>query len=474
LEIYAHLGIVERALELGKRATGANMWVQGRRAARIPFGDIGRGLSPYPFLLILGQDDNERLLGEALQEQGMAVQWNTELVGLAQESHQVKAKLKRPDGAISEVTAAWVAGCDGAHSAVRELSEIAFEGAPYEHVFFVADTQMTGPMVPDEVNVYLWREGFHLFFPMRGTDHWRLVGIVPPDMRGKKDLTFEDVIPSVRQEAGTELSFKACSWFSTYRIHHRRAARFRDGRCFVLGDAAHVHSPVGAQGMNTGLQDAYNLAWKLALVVSGRAGAALLDSYAEERVPVAQRLLSSTDRAFALVVSDSWLAGLFRTRILAKIAAFAMSLDRIRTFAFRTISQIGISYRDSALSETLAGLPDGAPRAGDRFPWLRLKFVPNGPIEDLFARLDDTRFNLIVIGQASPPGGAAELGDLLRIYEVPNDSANDRELARARIPQPSFYLLRPDGHVGLAGTRLDAAAATGYVSERLHIGIRGA
>ena len=474
LEIYAHLGIVERALELGKRATGANMWVQGRRAARIPFGDIGRGLSPYPFLLILGQDDNERLLGEALQEQSMAVQWNTELVGLAQESHQVKAKLKRPDGAIGEIAAAWVAGCDGAHSAVRELSGIAFEGAPYEHVFFVADTQMTGPMVPDEVNIYLWRQGFHLFFPMRGTDHWRLVGILPPDMRGRDDLTFEDVIPAVRQEAGTELSFKACSWFSTYRIHHRRAARFRDGRCFVLGDAAHIHSPVGAQGMNTGLQDAYNLAWKLALVMSGRAGTALLDSYADERVPVAQRLLSSTDRAFSLVVSDSWLAGLFRTRILAKIAAFAMNLDRIRRFAFRTISQIGISYRDSALSETLAGLPDNAPRAGDRFPWLQLKFEPNGPTEDLFGRLDDTRFNLIVIGQASPPGEVAELGDLLRIHEVPNDSANDRELARARIPRPSFFLLRPDGHVGLAGTGLDAAAATRYVSERLHIGTQGA
>jgi len=151
-----------------------------------------------------------------------------------------------------------------------------------------------------------------------------------------------------------------------------------------------------------------------------------------------------------------------------------MSLGRIRTFAFRTISQIGISYRDSALSETLEGLPDSAPRAGDRFPWLLLKFLPNGATEDLFGRLDDTRFNLIVIGQASPPGGVAKLGDLLRIHEAPNDSANDRELARGRIPRPSFFLLRPDGHVGLAGTRLDAAAATRYISERLHIGTKGA
>jgi 2-polyprenyl-6-methoxyphenol hydroxylase-like FAD-dependent oxidoreductase len=466
LEIYSHLGIVERALELGKRATGANLWARGRPAARIPLGDIGRDLSPYPFLLILGQDDNERLLGEALRQWGMAVQWDTELVGLAQEADHVKATLKQPDGTSREITAAWVAGCDGARSAVRELSGIAFQGAPYEHVFFVADTQMTGPMVPEELNVYLWRKGFHLFFPMRGTDHWRVVGIVPPDLRGKDDLAFEDVVPSIRMEAGAGLSFQECSWFSTYRIHHRRAERFRDRRCFLLGDAAHIHSPVGAQGMNTGLQDAYNLGWKLALVLSGRAGETLLDSYEVERIPVAQRLLVTTDRAFSLVVSDSTLVGIFRTRILAKVAALAMRLESVRKLLFRTISQIGIRYPESPLSETL-DLPNSAPRAGDRFPWLRLKLSADGPAEDLFRKLDDTRFNLIVIGQPAPASGLAGLGDLLRTHAIPSDPANDRELERANIPRPSFYLLRPDGHVGLSGIRLEGGTVTRYFSERL-------
>jgi 2-polyprenyl-6-methoxyphenol hydroxylase-like FAD-dependent oxidoreductase len=474
LEIYSRLGIVEAALELGKRAAGANIWAQGRHSARVPLGDIGRDLSPYPFLLILGQDDNERLLGDALRKQGMAVQWNTELLGLVQDAGSVRATLKQPDGTVREVTVAWLAGCDGAHSAVRELNGIAFEGAPYEHVFFVADTQVTGSMVPDELNVYLWREGFHLFFPMRGADHWRLVGILPPPMRGRDDLTFADVIPSVRQEAGTELSFKECTWFSTYRIHHRRAARFRDRRCFVLGDAAHVHSPVGAQGMNTGLQDAYNLAWKLALVVSGRAGEALLDSYQDERVPVARNLLTTTDQAFSLLVSDNMLAGLFRTRVLAKVMAFAMGLESVRLLAFRTISQTGIRYPRSALSETLAGLPDTAPRAGDRFPWLRLEFLPNGPPEDLFDKLDDTRFSLIAIGQAPAQGPVAEFGDLLRVHEVPSNPANDLALAGAGIPLPSFYLLRPDGHVGLAGIHFEAATAARYASERLHLRVQGA
>jgi 2-polyprenyl-6-methoxyphenol hydroxylase-like FAD-dependent oxidoreductase len=469
LEIYAKLGLVDRALELGKIGTGANMWAQGRKMARVPLGEAGAKVTPYPFILILGQDDNERIMGDKLRELGASVQWNTELVGLSQKRDQVTATLKGPDGTQQTITTAWVGGCDGAHSSVRELSGITFPGAPYEHVFFVADTETTGSMVPDEVNVYLWRDGFHLLFPMRGKDHWRIVGILPAELRDRKDIGIEAVLPSLRREAGAGLSVKSCTWFSTYRIHHRSASRFRDRRCFLLGDAAHIHSPVGAQGMNTGLQDAYNLAWKLALVAKGQAEPALLDSYEEERVPVAQRLLHTTDRAFRLVVSDSWLAGLLRTKILARIAAFAMSRDWVQQIAFRTVSQTGIDYRKSDLSESQPGLPDGAPHAGDRFPWLRLRLQANGPVEDLFEQLDDTKFNLIVFGQPFPLESEPGIGNLLRIHVLPSDPVNDAELARVQIPQPSFYLLRPDGHVGLCGARVEEAAVARYLSERMRL-----
>jgi hypothetical protein len=152
------------------------------------------------------------------------------------------------------------------------------------------------------------------------------------------------------------------------------------------------------------------------------------------------------------------------------MVALAMRLERVRRLAFRTVSQIGINYRDSAMSETLPGMPAAGPLAGDRFPWLRPTLSPNNRPEDLYRKLDDTRFTLIVVGQPAPPTGMAGVEDLLRILVIPNDPANDRELARVQIPRIAFYLLRPDGHIALCGTQLNAAAVTRYLSQR--IGLR--
>lgn len=472
LEIYSKLGIADRALELGTRAVGATMWARGRRAARVPLGDAGQGLSPFPFLLILGQDDNERLLGAKLRELGVEVHWSTELVGIEQSADGVTATLRQADGATVRVEADRLAGCDGSRSAVRQLCGIDFPGAPYEHVFFVADTRASGPMVPGELNVYLWRGGFHPFFPMRGAGHWRAVGILPVPLRGRDDVGFDDVTPHIREQVGPDLRFTGCDWFSTYRIHHRCAARFRDRRCFLLGDAAHVHSPVGAQGMNTGLQDAYNLAWKLALVSSGRAAESLLDTYEAERVPVAERLLGTTDRAFSFLVSDGWLAGQLRTRVMPRILARAMSFERGRRFAFRVISQTGIRYPRSVLSPETVGAPDGAPRPGDRFPWMPGRVSSDGSEPDLFSRFDDTRFTLLLFGQDAPADAGGAHADLIRVIRAPDDRGDVPKSVRARIPSPSYYLLRPDEHVGLAGTIVDPRRVAGYLHDR--VGLCGA
>ena len=465
LEIYQHLGIAGQAVENGRRGMGVNLWADGRRMASVTLGEAGADITRFPFILILGQDENERLLGERLRVQGITVSWNTELLDLRQKPDRVSVTLRGPDDAILEREFSWVAGCDGAHSTVRRLAGIDFPGAAYGHTFFVADTEVTGEMVPDEVNVFLWRQGFHLFFPMRGLDHWRIVGIVPPELRERDDLTLDAVTPSLQREAN-ELRFRSCSWFSTYRIHHRSAAHFRADRCLLLGDAAHIHSPVGAQGMNTGLQDAYNLAWKLALVLRGEADDALLDTYESERLPVAQRLLNTTDRAFRLVVSDNPVAGLLRTHVLARIMAFAMRRKAVQRAAFRVVSQTGIRYRHSRLSQAIDAVPVRAPHAGDRFPWLKLRLRPQGPVEDLFEVLDDTRFTLLLIGQELPDDTLSAAGALW-VCVVPQDAANARELKRAHIPRRCFYLLRPDGHIGLCGLQLHAAAIRAYLSVRV-------
>ena len=248
----------------------------------------------------------------------------------------------------------WVAGCDGARSAVRELSGITFPGAPYEHVFFVADVEGPGRMVPDEVNVYLWREGFHLLFPMRGQDHWRIVGILPEELRGKDDVTFEAVIPSLRKEAGAELDLQDLHLVLDlpHPSPQRRAvprppllpARRRGAYPQPGRRAGHEHRLAGRlqSRLETGAG------------CEGEAGEALLGTYEDERIPVARRLLNTTDRAFKLIVADNWLAGLFRTKILARIAAFALSREAIQEFAFRTVSQIGINYRNSSALEDTA------------------------------------------------------------------------------------------------------------------------
>jgi 2-polyprenyl-6-methoxyphenol hydroxylase-like FAD-dependent oxidoreductase len=458
LEIYQKLGIADQALALGRRGNGANLWSGGRRKARLPLEDMGRGQSRYPYVLMLGQDDNERIMGARLRDWGVDVQWNTEVLSLRQEADSVTTTIRQADGTTREITAAYVAGCDGARSAVREMNGIGFPGAPYEHVFFVADTEATGPMVPDELNVYLWRSGFHLYFPMRGTNRWRVIGILPDDLQHKPDLAFDDLIPALRRESGAALQFQSCAWFSTYRIHHRCTERFRDRRCLLLGDAAHVHSPMGGQGMNTGLQDAYNLAWKLALVVTKQADATLLDSYEAERMPVAHKLLATTDRAFRFMVSESWFAGLIRSRVIGNVASHVVSRHRVQRAAFRTLSQIGISYPESPLSQTLSNVPAGAPTAGERFPWLQLTFSGAAGPEDVFERFDDTRFTLLVIGQPAPAAESTGFANHLDIHSVPFDGANAAALAAASISAPSYFLLRPDGHIGLAGVHYDEGA----------------
>jgi hypothetical protein len=243
-------------------------------------------------------------------------------------------------------------------------------------------------------------------------------------------------------------------WFSTYRVHHRVADRFRKGRAFLLGDAAHIHSPVGGQGMNTGIGDAVNLAWKIADVVHGRADDSLLESYEPERTAFARRLVATTDRAFTGVTSDGAIARRVRLNVVPAVAPAAFGLGVARRFMFRTISQIGINYRDSSVSEGRAGHVHG----GDRLPWVPAS--QNDP--DNFTPLTSLTWQVHVYGDATSGTRSVCEERELPLHVFPWRP----EMGRSGLQRNAVYLVRPDGYVALANADGSGAAITTYLDAR--------
>src|SRR6266487_3243990 len=316
VEIFGQMDIAQEALHLGVKAKAVNVVVKGKRVLHMNVRDIGEGLTPYPYLLMLEQSKTEKILNDFLAQRGHTVERQTELLDFTQDANSVTAIIKQTNRKEEVIQVDWLVGADGAHSVVRHKLNIPFAGKTYQQSLFVLDCEVSFKFPSDEMYIAFAERAFAGFFPLTN-GRCRVIGTVPEACEGKDAVSFEDVAKDFAQRLNMDVSLGNPDWISLYNSHHRAVSAFRKDRCFLVGDAAHIHSPVGAQGMNTGLQDAYNLAWKLALVVSGQADATLLDSYEKERVPIAERLLTTNDRAFKLVVSDSWLAGLLRTRIIA-------------------------------------------------------------------------------------------------------------------------------------------------------------
>src|SRR5215204_553320 len=334
LEFYRQIGLAHSVIARGREVSAANLWVSGRRVARAVFGPMGKGISPYAYAFIFPQDEHERLLIDRLSDAGVRVERETEFVGLEERDEGIIARLERADGRVDFCEAAFVAGCDGAHSRLREVLSIGFAGGTYEHLFYVADVEAHGPAMNGDIHVALDRTDFLAVFPLTDAHRARLVGTVRHEAEaGRRDnLTWDDI--STRVIEWMRIDVERVNWFSTYHVHHRVADRFRSGRAFLLGDAAHIHSPVGGQGMNTGINDAVNLAWKLAAVVQGRASPSLLDSYEPERIAFARRLVATTDRAFTAVTSPTALARLIRTQVAPRLLPVLVRSASVRRFMF--------------------------------------------------------------------------------------------------------------------------------------------
>ncbi|GAC1481480.1 MAG: FAD-dependent monooxygenase [Gemmatimonadaceae bacterium] len=436
LEFYRQVGLADDVVAAGVEAAGANLWTRSRRAARVSFRGMGEGLTPYPFVLMYAQDVHERLLIARLTSRGVSVERQTELLRFDQDDGGVRAVLRGADGSEERCDASYIAGCDGAHSTVRQTVGAGFPGSTYSGLFYVADVDATGPAANGEIHLELESADFLALFPLKGTGHLRLIGPVSWDHDGgQRDVTFDDI--RERTIENLKLTVSSVNWFSTYRVHHRVAARFRDGRAFLLGDAAHVHSPVGGQGMNTGIGDAVNLAWKLAAVLKGSAPESLLATYDQERRRFALRLVATTDRAFTVVIKQGPLARWVRTRVVPRLLPLLFRTPPLRRFLFRTLAQLNLNYRDSALSVGMAG----AVRGGDRLPWVYIDRET-----DNFAPLATLSWQVHVYGEPRSDlmQTCAELG--LRIHPFPWRP----EMARAGLRRDAVYLIRPDGHVALA------------------------
>jgi 2-polyprenyl-6-methoxyphenol hydroxylase-like FAD-dependent oxidoreductase len=447
LEFYHQIGLVDAVIAGGVKIETLNFWVHGRRTASVPLARLGEGLSPYRFALVFPQDAHERLLVEQLDALGVPVERRTELIGFTQGADGVLATLRRPDGTEEICQATYLAGCDGASSVVRQQIKAGFPGGTYSGLFYVADVEATGPVTDQQLHVDLEDADFVLVFPLRGKGRLRVVGNVSEDAPSDRAATLETVRGKAIDHLG--LDIEKVNWFSTYRVHHRVANQFRHGRAFLLGDAAHVHSPVGGQGMNTGIGDAVNLAWKLAAVLQGTANESLLDTYEPERIAFARRLVDTTDRAFTVITSRGPLARLVRTRIVPRIAPLLFERAATRRFMFRTLSQIGVSYRFSRLSAGMAGTVHG----GDRLPWVEL-----GAGQDNFAPLTSLSWQVHVYGSAAR-GLAEECAALgLPLHVFPWQP----RMRDAGLQEGAGYVIRPDGYVGMAEAKGEGAGLRGY------------
>ncbi|WP_433828788.1 FAD-dependent monooxygenase [Actinoplanes sp. CA-015351] len=354
LEIYDQLGIGDQVLEAARRAEAFAPGFGPRAFGRIPLGPLGLTVTPYPYIEILEQSRNEEILYDNLRKLGGEVHWENPVTAVTQTEQGISAKIGN-----DTVGARFCVGCDGANSVVRRARRIGFDGVTNPHRFFVLDAVGVSGLVADSINARPNGTDFMVAFPMGGRANWRLIGAV-----GETDLDEEDARHRLSRTFGVK--YEKSRWFATYKVHHRVAAAFRDGPFFLAGDAAHVHSPVGGQGMNTGLQDAHNLAFKLADVLHGKAKDTWLDRYEAERRPVARKLVATTDWLFGLITSNRLPARTLRRLVVPLIAPIGVRLlprSSAGSRLFQYVSQTRIHYRGTS-SE---GRRD--PVVGRRLPW---------------------------------------------------------------------------------------------------------
>src|SRR5215468_3846706 len=340
MEILDMAGLVDPFLRAANRVTSVQVITASKTLAHMRFEPQE---SPYAFVSMVPQAVTEKLLVDALQRRGGHIEYETPFESSQQSSDRVTAVLER-HGQRLEVTATFIVGCDGAHSAVRHQLNLPFEGAEYNDLFILADAETNETLPADQLQLCPSEHGPVAIFPMSATRR-RIVATV--DRADSDTPSLELVRQVLRQRGPAGVEARSLIWSSYFRIHHRQVAQLRVGRMFVAGDAAHIHSPFGGQGMNTGLHDIWNLAWKLDLAVRGRASEALLESYNAERRPVIKQVIETTHLLTKAMGTPNKFAQVIRDTMIPMVSRLAPFQHAF----VQRLSELGIAYEGSPIVE---------------------------------------------------------------------------------------------------------------------------
>lgn len=437
---------------------------------RLPTVHLDGVASRFDGPLAVGQQVTERLLSEALAGRGVQVERGAEAVGVVQDESGVSVEVRGAGGATGRVRARWVIDCEGSHSVLREQLGVAFEGARNPHREMIqADAHVASCFPAGVIHFFIEAERLVALFPFDDQGHCRVLCIVPPSDPPRHDApTLAEVEAEVRRVADPQAELSDAQWLNRFRTQHRLAATFRKGRVFFAGDCAHVHVPVGGQGMNYGMQDAFNVAWKVAGVVRGELSPWVLETYDLERRPVAEALVAGTERVFHLVAPAGG-AGAIRQAILPLVATGALGIDRVQEAIREAMAELQVHYRESPLSETHGG---GHLVAGERAPDAPVVSAAERRTTTLYTLLREKGWLLLAFGgtQGEGVGEAAqrcvaELPAVVtpRLVLASGEAAGagalldvDHVLHEAfGVKHAALYLLRPDGYIAFCD-RLDA------------------
>jgi 2-polyprenyl-6-methoxyphenol hydroxylase-like FAD-dependent oxidoreductase len=486
LEVFQTLGLGEALVSRGSTSTKLVLHIDHRAVAEVQLGGIGATDTRFPFILFVSQAETEALLNDHLHGRGVEVERGVELLTFQPGDHGLRCMLRHDDGREESVHAKYLAGCDGAHSTVRKGAGFSFDGGSYPQEFVLGDIEADGPLVPGAINSFAGGRGVAMFFPLGRPRSWRVIAMAAPDSTTEttteemtSELSLSELQAAINAPTGSDIQARDPAWLTRFRLHHRQTAEYRKGRVFLAGDAAHIHSPVGAQGMNTGIQDAWNLGWKLALVSRGSADPRLLDSYEAERWPVGRFLLRYTDRIFGTftsVMSAGRLSAWVRRHVVPRLLPRVFGSGRLRTYAFRFVSELAIGYRESpAVVEAKPRLRAG-PRAGDRLPDVRVTI--GGRSVYLHEAIIGAHLTLLLCGDPEGWDSARlrHLGsrypDLLRVHHLTRRAAPDAVVdpagevfLRFGVRGSGQYLARPDGHVAFRCGGRNLARLEAYLAE---------